>query len=267
MASIVRGGSQICFEVIMEGYFLVVDILGFGEIVKNTRDEDLPERINEWVSLVTDLCNEFNIDRYQLISDTLFIGAGNKPEELYNLAAFSKKLLEKTIWKSLPIRGALSFGPYEWTNSLVYGKAVIDAHNHEMNQQWVGISLTRKLTEDINYLVVDFLVKHELCLAYAPPVKKGSSDFCITINWDVPQTDELGSLMVDRGLVGKGEMTKTVKSEFIQKTNNTILFALYNKITLEMGMDRSKFHGAATPVDVISSAVDEFLEKQKNIKS
>ena len=66
--------KQSFFEGTMNGYFLVADILGFGEIIKNTPDSELPYRIGERVELVECLCENHEISNYQVISDTLFIG-------------------------------------------------------------------------------------------------------------------------------------------------------------------------------------------------
>ena len=97
----------------MEGYFLLADILGFSKIIKNLTAEELCNRISEWVGLVKQTTDDFKIEYYSLLSDTLFIWVSNSERDLKKVIQVSRHLLNQGIHLSLPIRGAITYGTYE----------------------------------------------------------------------------------------------------------------------------------------------------------
>lgn len=125
----------------MEGYILITDILEFSKIIKNLSDQNLSEKIKIWPNLIKTLISRHQEFKYSLLSDTLFVTAPSTPEGLHTLIEFAKKLLEEALNKSFPLRGAISHGSYEWASDMIYGKAVLKAHELEKNQQWIGITL------------------------------------------------------------------------------------------------------------------------------
>ncbi|WP_299004416.1 hypothetical protein [uncultured Shewanella sp.] len=150
----------------MKGYFLILDILGFSQMIENLSEDDLRLKIDKWIGIVRDICKSHDIENYQLISDTLFIGVGESDSDLIQVVNASRDLLNTCVKESIPLRGTISFGEYTWSNELVYGKAVISAHELEMKQNWVGISCVEgiKIPEGCTNLI-----------SYALPLKKGDN--------------------------------------------------------------------------------------------
>ena len=257
MASIVRGGSQICFEVIMDGYFLVADILGFGQIVKNLKNDELPSRMDEWIGIVNELCGKYRFSQYQLISDTLFVGLNKNDDDLEKLVDFSKELLEISLEHSLPLRGAITFGNYTWTNNLVYGKAIIDGHVHEQEQDWVGISMTSELGDKL--LLKD--IGKKLCVGkkvilYTVPLKKNIIQTCLSVLWDVPSYNELGRCMLSKGL-SSSDPASQASADVVRKINSTITYKIYCALIDRECLDYGKFHGGADPISIIEQEMQK----------
>jgi len=217
----------------MEGYFLLVDLLGFENIVKNLDKEELAGRIDEWVALAKESVEQNNLSNLLLLSDTLFIGTGNTNKDLGNLIAASKHLLNKSILSSLPVRGAISFGHYEWGN-LVYGQAVIDAHSLESQQNWVGIACQNNLPHIESYWGSGSLI------CYPVPKKSGFIQLAPVVDWDVPDMDNLMKLLSKGGLTKKDE---TLTHPWMDKIEKTISFSLYKKIVQKAGASYKEFHG------------------------
>lgn len=63
---------------------------------------------------------------------------GKDISDLKKLIHFAKKLLEDGLSQKFPIRGAISYGQFNWGNHLVYGRAVINAYKIEKMQKWIG---------------------------------------------------------------------------------------------------------------------------------
>jgi len=224
----------------MEGYFLVADLLGFGRIAKNLEPKDLDERIRAWTTLVQDVAAKCKVDNTQLISDTVFSAAQPDSEGLLKLLRFSKCLLEKGVAESFPIRGAISYGPYEW-GSLTYGKAVIDAHELEKAQDWVGVTCANLLPHIEEVWGVD------LAVCFPTPKIRGPIILHPVVSWAVPDFAMLASSLSKKGLTRKGE---TMDWKWGYKLTNTILFGMYTKMLRLAGGEAKRFHGLM-PVEAI----------------
>lgn len=166
------------------GYFFCGDIMGFSKLIENLSNSSLNSIINDWISLIYQAADECNISRIQLLSDTVYAAANDSKEELSKLIAFSRILLNKGIKRLLPIRGAISFGHYNW-DKLVYGKAVLDAHRLEKNQRWIGVTLQNSIL-----LSNEENEKFGL-LRYPVPLLEKSSLIHHSVIWDVPLFCEL----------------------------------------------------------------------------
>lgn len=151
----------------MIGYFFVADILGFGNIVRNSNEVDLVARINSWTTLVDSLAHQHDIDNIQLISDTVFAYTESSTAGLRKLVEFSRSLLNQGVQQSLPIRGAITHGYFDW-GRLIYGIAVITAHELETSQNWIGVSCDNNLPHLEENWGFDSLI------AYPTPLKAGS---------------------------------------------------------------------------------------------
>lgn len=221
------------------GYFLAADILGFGEIITNLDPNEQDKKIDEWQELVERLTSKYKIKQFQLISDTLFVGMTDDVTSLQALVDFCSELLTITIRKSLPIRGAIAKGQFTWGKHLVYGRAVIAAHKHEVQQNWIGISFVPN-TDGLNTLWGKLI-------CYQIPKKAGENRMGAAIRWDIPSLDELSCLLVSGGLT----TSKTkIDQKWLSRLEQTIMFSLYIKLIEKSSLDFSQFHGLGTPVHV-----------------
>lgn len=216
----------------MIGYFFVADILGFSNIVRNSNEHDLVVRINNWTTLVDSLAYQHGIHNIQLISDTVFAHTESSTTGLKKLIEFSRSLLNQGVTQSLPIRGAITYGDFNW-GRLTYGKAVIDAHELEINQNWIGVSCGS----------LPHVADHwgfESLIAYPPPLKTGPIRIHPVVDWSVPLTKELTKYMFSEGLTKKGEI---IQWPFMEKFNNTVQFSIYKSLIVQSKNNPDTFHG------------------------
>jgi hypothetical protein len=219
----------------MEGYFLLADVLGFSEIIKNLSEKELGNRISEWVSLVKQTTDDFKIEYYSLLSDTLFIGVSNSECDLKKVIQVSRHLLNKGIHLCLPIRGAITYGTYEWGN-LVYGKTVIDAHSLERQQNWIGVTYPNILPH------VDSLWGEDSLICYPVPKKSGVIKLAPVVDWNVPDSDSLMTLMLRKGL---NEAGSPLTWSWMDLVNNTVSFSIYKSIVKNTKKSYKYFHSDA----------------------
>lgn len=217
----------------MKGYFLIVDLLGFSNIISNLSDDDLLIRINEWVDLTTNVCNTYQVEKLSLLSDTLFVGLDDTEEGLSKAISISRGLLNDGMQRSLPVRGAISFGEYHWGN-LIYGKAVINAHKLEENQNWIGISCTQNLPR------IDSFWGEEKLICYPTPLKSGTISVHPVVDWTIPEIEDIMRLITANGLTNAGELLSWM---WLDKVEKTVSFSIYKSILKQTGHTYSKFSG------------------------
>ena len=235
----------------MIGYFFVADVLGFSNIVRNSNDVDLVARIKKWTTLVDSLAEQHGIDNIQLISDTIFAHTDSSSDGLKKMIEFSRSLLNQGVSQSLPIRGAITHGEFEW-GRLTYGKAVIDAHELETNQNWIGVSCG-SLPHLADHWGFDSII------AYPTPLKVGSIKIHPVVDWSVPLTKDLTKYLTDGDLTHNEEVIQWALGE---KLNNTVQFSVYKSLIRQSKSRPDKFYGISS-MEVIelftrtSSAVNE----------
>ena len=202
-------------------YCYVGDLLGFKNIILNLDPDDQAKRVDEWIEFVLDGVREFDLPRYQLVSDTIFAGANHNKQGLEKLIDFARYMLEKGIIKSFPIRGAISFGEITWNKYVTFGRAIVDSYNHANSQNWIGTSCEN----DIPFL--DDLWSFDRIFVYPTPLKEGNLMMMRpVVAWDVPPIEDLESYIELKGLTSEHEGWNWKQMGIIQ---NTILFSLYLK--------------------------------------
>lgn len=229
----------------MKGYFFIADLLGYANMVKNSNDNELDTRIISWVDLVTRSASSIGINNIQLISDTVFAAADDSTEDLRKLIEFSKCLLNEGVQKSLCIRGAITYGDYTWGEHIVYGKAVIGAHELESSQNWIGVSCEPQLPHASEHW------RYGRLIAYPTPMKSGSIIIRPVVDWDIPTTACLYGLVCSEGLTRSGEHLSWPLAE---KVNNTLEFSLYKSLLQKNGGDPEIFIGLS-PISLIESHI------------
>ncbi len=227
-------------EVNLEGYFLAADLLGFKNIIQNTSETELTRRIDAWLSLVDSAATKGQVSKTQLISDTVFAAADSNSESFQGLLEFSKYLLQEGIKQSLPVRGAISYGTFEW-GRLTHGKAVNRAHELEKAQNWIGITCDNQLPHLNDNWGLDSLI------CYPAPMKSGEIKIHPVISWNVPDFQTLVRSLCQGGLTKNGEILPWFWGE---KVNNTVQFGLYRTLLKKRGEDVRCFYGLL-PIEVI----------------
>jgi hypothetical protein len=200
------------------GYLLIADILGFSNIIKNISDDELNNRLKDCTNLIKDLGNEYGFTEYQLLSDTLFLSVnGNEDATFEKLIQYCQELLSRALEKFIPIKGAVTFGTYEWSD-FIFGKAVIEGHTIESNQNWIGISMQSTIPNIKQNWGTDKIV------CYPTPMKSGKIQLSPVIAWAVPNSEKLIKQTVGKGLTKEGEL---LNWSWAEKIKNTIEFKIY----------------------------------------
>lgn len=225
----------------MDGYFLTADLLGFRNIVKNSSDDELSARVTKWISLVEASATDPSVRQIQLISDTVFAACESSAEGLSAIVSFARSLLQNGASASLPVRGAITHGSFEW-GKLTYGKAVIKSHQLESNQDWIGIACDNAMPH------LESMWHHDRLICYPPPLKTGSVMLSPVVAWDVPAFEELTAALTSNGLTSKGEH---LSWPWAQKVRNTVEFGVYLKMVRESKIDPGKFVGLL-PIQLIA---------------
>lgn len=234
----------------MEGYFLVADILGFKNIIENSSKDNLSSRINEWITLVEKAAQKHSIKKYLLVSDTLFVATPLSAEGLESIILMAKYLLEEGLSNSIPLRGAITHGSFEW-GKLVYGKAVIEAYNIEKNQNWIGITCSTEIPHANLHWGEDKLI------CYSAPMKTGFITWHPVVSWDIPTYRKLSQLLVKKGLVPqKGDCKITY--EWIERINNTISFRIYKKVIKKNNLSYGEMHGISS-MEYLENYIDRTI--------
>ena len=218
-------------ELNMPCYFMVLDLLGFSNLVSNLQPNELHQRVENWVGLVERLMNDNRVTDIQLISDTVFVKEQDSSEGLSRLLGFARALLEHGIQQSCPIRGALTHGEVHW-GRLTYGKPVVEAHSLELSQDWIGISCAARLPR------LEGLWSWDRVVVYPVPRKAGPILLAPAVVWNIPASQDLVAKTISNGLYGPGEI---IPWEWQSKIHNTLLFSKYLHRGATSGADPQRF--------------------------
>ena len=208
-------------------YFMVVDILGFSEIIKNLDGDEQNQRVVSWLDLVETTRHQVGVKDTQLISDTLFVREEDSIEGLAQLLRFAQLLLERGLERNFPLRGAIVHGDAAW-GRLTYGKAVIEAHQMERSLDWIGVACERNLPG------LNQLWDWDVVVQYPVPKKTGLVELMGAVAWNVPGIDELFLSATDKGLVDESDFATWGP---IAKIERTIQFGMYLTMGKSTGAD------------------------------
>ena len=201
----------------MNRYLLVADVLGFSNIVSNLTHDSLSARIEDWTNIVKEAKRETNVERIQLLSDTLFAQEADSKEGLERLFRFSKLILERGMENYFPVRGAIAHGEVSWEDDLIYGEAVIKAHQLERSLDWIGIACEKLPKDKIPW-------SWDLVCHYNVPKKTTEVEPSAAIVWDMRDRVRFAERFSGGGLTNDEDKLKwTTFSKLI----NTTLFFKY----------------------------------------
>jgi hypothetical protein len=234
----------------MEGdcYLLVADVLGFSKLMRNLNPISQAPRVQQWVELATSTLSDHALDWYQIVSDSIFVGAEESEDGLRSLVRFGRDLLQTGIQSSLPVRGAISFGHVTWSDRIAFGEPVVDAYEFANNQEWIGISATNKGLPHAEAL----MRSADVLVCYPTPLKEGPVRFHAVVSWTIPPTQQLMTLMSAGGLATDREQ---MQWPWAEKFQNTVLFNIYLH-SLPVAAKPNVFHGGLLPIQAIASQFD-----------
>lgn len=217
-----------------KGYFFCGDLLGFANIIKNLKPDELDNKIRLWVSLVDDLAERNDIKKIQLISDTVFAAVDDDKKELEKLVKFARELLNQCTPQSLLVRGAIVRGDFTFEGSFVYGNAVIRAHYLEQQQDWIGVMIdSDDHINEQDHITMDLI-------HYAVPMASMEIRTYPALNWNIPQYELLSKYSTGGGLTYVGEI---LGWKWGAKMQNTVLFNLYTKFIRDNAAPPHLFRG------------------------
>jgi hypothetical protein len=236
-------------------YCYVGDLLGFSNIILNLPPEEYAIRVADWIQLCKDGVQECGLEKhYQLISDTIFVGAEDNIDGLENLLDFSKQILNSGIKEAFPLRGAISFGEVTWDNEITFGKAIVNAYNLANDQDWIGTCCEHNLPR------IEDLWDFGRVFVYPAPMKSEKKlIFRPVISWDVPEYRDLRDKTVIKGLA-IGDMDW----KYASRIQHTVMFSLYRKGVLN-GLITAKPSAFPKdqPIEHIDSIVNEFIRDNR----
>ena len=190
-----------------------------------------------------------------MLSDTIFAATDATQEGLVALIIMGRTLLNEGIQLSLPVRGAIAYGHFTW-GDLTYGKAVIEAHQLESEQNWIGISCAASVGLISNCWGYDSLI------CYPIPLKNSQVRLGAVVSWNVPNYEKLTSLALKKGLTKPHEAIYWPR---LNRIDNTIAFSMYKKILIYEKEDPSIFHGFS-PMESIEIYINEFMQHHQRVK-
>ena len=214
----------------MNSHILVADVLGFSRLVNNLDHKQLDERLSVWVNLIENIGSETKIQKFQLISDTLFVREEDSMDGFERLLRFGRALLERGLANYFPIRGAISKGDLTW-GTLTYGKALIRGHELERQQDWIGIACETNLA--------NVPWSWDLVCCYPVPKKTGSILLAPAVVWNIPERDNLIKQCTGEGLLKRGDHFFW---ELHSKLANTLTFSKYVQNAKRHGSEPAKYH-------------------------
>ena len=214
-------------------YIMVVDILGFSKMIKNLNNDEQIQKILDWIELVETNRLKLSVRDIQLISDTLFVREEDSIDGLTRLLRFAQLLLECGVEEYFPLRGAIVHGDAAW-GKLIYGKAVIQAHQIERSLDWLGIACAPNLPR------VDSMWAWDMVVVYPVPRKEGEIKLLPAVSWNVPLAEELVRKVSGNGLMAIGDIYRWKE---ISKVERTIQFGLYLKMGVANHLDPKYYEG------------------------
>jgi len=222
-----RGAVEVC-------YCLVLDILGFRASVVSADSVYQTKFVDEWINLVDASAAAEGIDRYQLISDSLFAVAAPTVEGLGHLLGLSRRLLNMGVDKRLLVRGAIAHGEVRWDRRIAHGAAIVDAYELGESWAWAGVSCTHAFGDLHAWWGVDGVV------SYPVPRKRRAPQLRPAVVWDVPP---------DRKMISFAEtpsaappVSNVPNDAVLLKLRNTTEFRDYLNRCRRQRLDPSKFH-------------------------
>ena len=206
-------------------WIVYFDILGFRErVIKSSYNqinlfilfEDY-ELILKEIREKTSIYKNVNVGHAWFSDTFLIFSKDNSIQSYVILLQCATLLMEKLLYKQIPMRGAISFGQMiiDEEKKIYMGPALIDAYKYAEDQNWINFVITPSAKAEIikNGLNPSHhnFTENESCFKNLSPLDTYSYTYCRgSANFDSPHIRNLES------------MKKTVPNEVKIKYDNTI---------------------------------------------
>src|ERR1700730_8354476 len=128
-----------------QGYIALLDVLGFSSLLSNDGSAGRLESYRKCLrNALEDAAFGPKVD-YVVFSDSIVLTTGDNHEALKVLLRRCSRLFGIMLENDIPLRGAVAHGSYVRESVaqsvFVAGKPIVEAHQFEIAQDWVGIML------------------------------------------------------------------------------------------------------------------------------
>ncbi len=208
-------------------YVAFFDILGFKEMVFRNSHASVKKKLmvlHDIVDLYQDTTNERIKEKPQarhpvkiaMFSDSLVLfSSDNSLESLKEILVASQYINTLALVNKIPIKGALSYGTVtaDFTNSVFFGKAIIDAFLLQDELLLYGAILHHSIEKRIND--INFKNKPEFYASYCCPLKLGNVNHLLVMldpNF-ILSRDKKG-----KGIIGFNEISSGHQRKYVDNT-------------------------------------------------
>ena len=251
-------------------YLLNIDVLGFGNFVKNNDIKKVTyfyNRIITGSAFSGEIIDKSNIE-IMVYSDTIAIKSNNenKDKRLLDLIQIAKLIQTSQYYAGveenlfLPIRGTITYGEYVFHKgdistvgngrmieakdiNLIFGKPIVESYYLEKDMEIIAIALGDSVIQKDNILI-NYLVKENLLCKYNIPLKEKEehtrknkknlkSGYLIPFDF-VPNFEENMKTLEnskEKNLNDKSIKDKYINTmQFLKYINESIVIPRYNKL-------------------------------------
>ncbi|MCX5716910.1 MAG: hypothetical protein NTW44_01105 [Nitrospirae bacterium] len=173
------------------------DILGFSDIVRNNKLEDVWKtysKIKSSASFIKDNLESLfkrkiiNIDNFSdtflmYTSDYSNMGQEHIDECFNALLGVCDALFHSANTNGIPIRGAITVGELIVNDGIHLGKPIVEAYEMEHKQDWIGCWICDDAIQLISKKLLQRHMDENLILKYKIPFKGGNIMDCYVFNW------------------------------------------------------------------------------------
>jgi hypothetical protein len=263
------------------GPIAVLDMLCFKKYVETF---SLDEIISEYANIITGASFTASILKedlqFMVYSDTIAIHLVNQSEKgFYNFIKALNLICNSFFYKCqipgmnpIPIRGAIGCGDYSWHNgsissqvinrkaiiaekvNFIVGQAVIDAHEHEKVQQWIGVSMNLNTAQVLKAkfpFAFSELTNQKLLIEYDIPIKNSTIQGFVINPTERSTFDNVFGNFLEKckSIIENTEEYLDVKLKYYNTiiflnevhTNNSLI-PYIDKKEFEIKIDKSKFN-------------------------
>jgi hypothetical protein len=168
-------------------YIVMLDVLGFKNLVNSNPLDKIIEMyqdlIKESKPVRFDTSSGPIILDYTVFSDSIIIWTEPTKDNINYLCYFLSSLIGYSIKKCMPLRFGIAYGECEMDKckNIFIGKPIIDAHQTESNQQWIGGAFHESCYDAPYFDLMKYL---RFAYIYNVPVKNGTKPKTeYAVNW------------------------------------------------------------------------------------